>query len=71
MPITSLKKAKNIGLLRLYIETDFANQPRHEKTCLCHMRTTKAHPRSLIRAFVVRCLDSIIPLLAITQISRP
>ena len=31
-----------------------------------------AHPRSLIRAFVVRCLDSIIrvPLLAIAEISR-
>ena len=30
-----------------------------------------AHPRSLISAFVVRCLDSIIPLLAIADISRP
>ena len=29
------------------------------------------HPRSLISAFVVRCLDSIIPLLAIAEISRP
>ena len=29
-----------------------------------------AHPRSLISAFVVRCLDSIIPLLAIAEISR-
>ena len=29
-----------------------------------------AHPRSLISAFVVRCLDSIIPLLAIAKISR-
>ena len=28
-----------------------------------------AHPRSLISAFVVRCLDSIIPLLAIAEIS--
>ena len=28
------------------------------------------HPRSLISAFVVRCLDSIIPILAIAQISR-
>ena len=28
-----------------------------------------AHPRSLIRAFVVRCLDSIIPLFAIAEIS--
>ena len=30
-----------------------------------------AHPRSLISAFVVRCLDSIISLLAIAEISRP
>ena len=29
-----------------------------------------AHPRSLISIFVVRCLDSIIPILAIAQISR-
>ena len=29
-----------------------------------------AHPHSLISAFVVRCLDSIIPLLAIAEISR-
>ena len=44
-------------------------EPHHEKTCLCHMRTTKVHLRSLISAFVVRCLASIIPLLAIAQIS--
>ena len=30
-----------------------------------------AHPRSLISAFIVRCLESIIPLLAIAEISRP
>ena len=54
------------------------NEPHHEKTCLCHMRTTKAqirlriravwsapllfaaaNLRSLISAFIVRCLDSI------------
>ena len=29
-----------------------------------------AHPHSLISAFVVHCLDSIIPLLAIAEISR-
>ena len=29
-----------------------------------------AHPRSLISTFVVRFLDSIIPLLAISEISR-
>ena len=43
------------------------------KPALCHVRTTKAqislHPRSLISAFVVRCLDSIIPLVSISEIS--
>ena len=29
-----------------------------------------AHPHSLISAFIVRCLDSITPLLAIARISR-
>ena len=29
-----------------------------------------AHPRSLISSFGVHCLDSIIPLLAIAEISR-
>ena len=29
-----------------------------------------AHPRSLISAFVVRCLDSIIPVLAKSKFSR-
>ena len=28
-----------------------------------------AHPRSLISAFVVRCLDSILPLVSISEIS--
>ena len=30
-----------------------------------------AHPRSLISAFVVRCLDSMISLVSIVEISRP
>ena len=30
-----------------------------------------ARPRSLISTFIVRCLDGIIPLLAIAEISRP
>ena len=41
----------------------------HEKTCFCHMRTTKPHPLRLISAFVVRCLDSIIPLVSISEMS--
>ena len=36
-------------------------EPHHEKTCLCHMRTTKAQIS----------LGSIIPVLGIAEISRP
>ena len=39
-------------------------EPRHEKTCFCHMRTTKAQI-----AFLVHCLDSIISLVSISEIS--
>ena len=51
-------------------------EPRHEKTCLCSMRTTKgadqpAHLRILISAIVFRCLDSIIPLVSVFEISSP
>ena len=41
-------------------------EPCHENTCLCHMRTTK----TLIRVFVIRRLDSIMPLISISKISR-
>ena len=51
------------------------NETCHEKTCLCHMRTTKgpdqpAHLRCLSSTFVVRCLDSTIPILAISKVLR-
>ena len=36
----------------------------------CDFVTCKQHPRSLIRAFVVPCLDSIISLDSIAEISR-
>ena len=39
-------------------------EPRDEKTCLCHMRTTKTQ----ISVFVVRSLDSMIHLLAKSKI---
>ena len=52
-----------------------ANYPGHEKMCLMSYANNKgadqpAHPRSLISAFVVRCLDSIISLDSIAEISR-
>ena len=51
-------------------------EPRNEKICLFHMRTTKAQISLRIRAvwsapLFFRCLDRIIPLLAIAEISRP
>ena len=71
--------------LHLDIKTDsYSNQflqclqsfePGHEKMCLMSYANNKgadqlAHPRSLISAFVVRCLDSIISLDSIAEISR-
>ena len=38
------------------------------KTCLCRMRTSKAHISLRISAFPVRRLDSTIPILAIAEI---
>ena len=51
------------------------NEPGHEKMCLMSYVNNKgadqpAHPRSPISAFVVRCLDSIISLDFIAEISR-
>ena len=50
-------------------------EPGHEKTCLMSNADNKgadqpAHPRSLISAFVVRCLYSIISLDSIAEISK-
>ena len=35
---------------------------------ICEQQDQPAHPRSLISAFVVRCLDSMIPLVSISDI---
>ena len=50
-------------------------EPGYEKMCLMSYANNKgtdlpAHPRSLISAFVVRCLDSIISLDSTAEISR-
>ena len=54
----------------------FIYEPGHEKMCLMSYANNKgadqpAHPRSLISAFVVRCLDSVIhvSLVSVTKIS--
>ena len=49
-------------------------EPGHEKMCLKSYANNKgadqpAHPRSLISAFVVRCLDSVVSLVSVTKIS--
>ena len=50
-------------------------EPGHEKMCLMSYANNKgadqpAHRRSLISAFVVRCLDSITSLDSVAEISR-
>ena len=50
-------------------------EPDHEKMCLMPYVNNNgadqpAHPGSLISAFVVCCLDSMIPILAISIVSR-
>ena len=50
-------------------------EPCHEKMCLMSYANNKgadqpAHPRSLISAFIFRCLNSIISLDSIAKISR-
>ena len=55
------------------IDNGKIHEPGHVKTCLMSYANTKgvdqpAHPRSLISAFVVRCLDSIISLVSISEI---
>ena len=49
---------------------DFSLGQVMQKCVLCHMRTTKAQISSLISTFVVRCLGSMICILAISKVSR-
>ena len=58
-----------------FIVQNWVSEPRDEKTCLMPYMNNKGadqpvHSCSLISVFVVHCLDSIIPLLAIAEISR-
>ena len=53
----------------------YLNGPGHAKMCLMDYANNKgadqpAHPRSLISTFVVRCLDSMTCILAISKVSR-
>ena len=67
-----VKVIMHIGIVKMYLNT---NELGHEKMCLMSYANNKGtdqpvHPRSLISTFVVRCLDSIISLDAIAEISR-
>ena len=69
------KQTVRIFIHTLNISVPIVTEPGHEKMCLISYANDKgadqpAHPRSLISAFVVRCLDSIISLNFIAQISR-
>ena len=60
---------------RLTIIHHIIHEPGHEKMCLMSYANNNgadqpAHPRSLISAFIVRCLDSIISLDSVAEISR-
>ena len=63
--------------MHLITRTYFKNicESDHEKMCLMSYANNKGadqpvHPCSLISAFVVRCLDSIISLDSVAEISR-
>ena len=53
----------------LFLKTQQICEQHHEKTCLCHMRTTTgadqpAHPCILVSTFAVCWVDTRIPVLA-------
>ena len=69
-----VKKLSDISLVITKCH-DFLIEPGREKMCLMSYANNKGadqttHPRSLISAFVVRCLDSIISLDSVAEISR-
>ena len=75
---TVIKKTKNKrSVLIVYAflrETGYIHEPGHEKMCLMSYANNKGadqpvHPCSLISAFVVRCLDSVMSLVSVTKIS--
>ena len=72
--ITSLRE-ENVSLRDRATKAELANGPGHAKLCLMSYANNKgadqpAHPRSLISTFFVRCLDSMICILAIFKVSR-
>ena len=84
LSVRKLRITENLGFLKMRLKYTtimaiFAwndsewNEPRHEKTYLMPYAANKgtdkpAHPRSLISAFIVRCLDNITPIGATSEI---
>ena len=76
----TIKAQKSSFLIACYFRRNMSwkivSEPGHEKMCLMSYANNKgadqpAHARSLISAFVVRCLDSLISLLdSVAEISR-
>ena len=69
----SFRKVSQSGRAVDCLSIDIISEPGHEEMCLMSYANNKgadqpAHPRSLISAFVVRCLDSIISLDSIAEI---
>ena len=63
------------GRYNFVTEANIISKPRHKKTCFMLYANIKdagppALPCSLISVFIVRCLDTIIPILAMSKISR-
>ena len=53
------------------IDRNFSHVMRKPVYAICEQKGAgqPVHPRSLISAFIVRCLDSVIPLVSISEIS--
>ena len=69
-----LSRMKHTGTTALEWSLSKSVEPGHQKTCLMSYANNKgadqpAHPRSLISAFIVRCLDSVMSLVSVTKIS--
>ena len=72
--LTKLENYCDLWCLHINIDKTKAIEPGHEKMCLMSYANNKdadqpTHPRSLISAFVVHCLDGKISLDSIAEIS--
>ena len=45
----TVSDVNGLRMVRFILSFTVLNEPRHEKTCLCHMRTTKAQISLRIR----------------------